>query len=346
MKMHDPVDFVILWVDGNDSDWLDQERKTRLIYKDLVKRHECGDGNEKCRYRDMGTLRYWFRGVEEFAPWVNKIYFVTCGQKPEWLNENNPKLVLVDHKDYIPNEWLPTFNSNPIEMNLHKIKQLSEHFVLFNDDMFLLRPVTPDLYFRDGLPYLPCDMKINRTYGYDIWSKTMFNNYCVINQNFNMREAIKKHHRKWFNIRELGFNFAMYNLICYKINKRTDSKDYEHIPVPHLKSTFEEVWNKCSDILNYTSSLRFRTNDDVNHWLMCGWNQAEGKFVPAREYSRGAARSISTKHINEICSIIKNQSYLQVCLNDSAETDEAEECFSKIREAFEIILPKKSSFEK
>lgn len=70
----------------------------------------------------MGYLKYWFRGVEKYAPWVHKIYFVTCGQKPDWLNENHDKLVLVNHEDYIPHEYLPTFSSHTIELNFHRIK--------------------------------------------------------------------------------------------------------------------------------------------------------------------------------------------------------------------------------
>ncbi len=88
------------------------------------------DANADCRYRDYGLLRYWFRSVERFAPWVNRMFFVTCGQKPEWLDENNPRLRLVNHADYIPAACLPTFQSNTIELNLHRIPDLSERFVL------------------------------------------------------------------------------------------------------------------------------------------------------------------------------------------------------------------------
>lgn len=337
------IDFVITWVDGSDPKWRAQKE---AVYKSINPQQINGDdSNSECRYRDMGALRYWFRGVEKFAPWVNRIFFVTCSQKPEWLNVSHPKLVFVEDKDYMPSKYMPTFNAIPIELNFHRIPSLSEYFVFFNDDMFLLRPITPELYFREGVPYLPCDMKMNRSYVYDNWSKMLFNNYCVINQNFNMREAIWKHRKKWFSFKNLGFMCAMMNLVCFRINKRTDSKDYEHLPTPHLKSTLQEVWEKCPDIMDYASSFKFRSSEQVNHCLFCGWNQAEGKFYPAREHSRGVAKSVESKHIDEICDIIKNQSYPQVCLNDSAATDNAEECFERIRKAFDVILPKKSSFE-
>ena len=74
------------------------------------------------------------------GPWVRKIHFVTSGQKPEWLDENNPKLNLVSHKDYIPAQFLPTYNSVVIERYIHKIPGLADHFVYFNVDiMFICR---------------------------------------------------------------------------------------------------------------------------------------------------------------------------------------------------------------
>ncbi|MBQ6357217.1 MAG: capsule biosynthesis protein CapK, partial [Solobacterium sp.] len=38
------------------------------------------------RFKDWGLFKYWFRGVEKFAPWVNKIYFITWGHVPTWLD--------------------------------------------------------------------------------------------------------------------------------------------------------------------------------------------------------------------------------------------------------------------
>ncbi len=146
------IDFVLPWVDGSDKDWL------ALKYKYLESANSISnnpEANADNRYRDYGLLRYWFRAVERFAPWVNRVFFVTCGQKPDWLDESHPKLRLVNHKDYIPTDYLPTFQSNTIELNLHRIPDLSEQFVLFNDDTFLLRPVKPEFFFPKRLACSP-----------------------------------------------------------------------------------------------------------------------------------------------------------------------------------------------
>ena len=126
--MNEKIDFVIMWVDGSDPKWLQEKNKystNKIDVDDAIN-----------RYRDMGTLKYWFRSVEKYTPWVNKIHFITCGHLPDWLNTNNPKLNIVKHEDYIPKEYLPTFSANPIELNLHRINELEEKFVLFNDEIF------------------------------------------------------------------------------------------------------------------------------------------------------------------------------------------------------------------
>ena len=100
MDEKEKIDFVLPWVDGADPKWLAEKRKWEGAGAAMARGDE--DANADCRYRDCGLLKYWFRAVEKFAPWVNRVFFVTCGQKPDWLDESNPKLRLVNHADYIP----------------------------------------------------------------------------------------------------------------------------------------------------------------------------------------------------------------------------------------------------
>ena len=124
------IDFVISWVDGEDPEWI-SKRNSYKEENDADVRSE--------RYRDFGTLKYLLRGIDSYAPWVRKVYLVTEGHLPEWLNKDCDKLEVVRHEDFMPAEVLPTFNSNAIEMYLHKIPGLSEKFVYFNDDMVILK---------------------------------------------------------------------------------------------------------------------------------------------------------------------------------------------------------------
>ena len=114
--MEEKIDFVVLWVDGTDPQW----QQERILFCP----ENSDNGSSENRYRDWGLMKYWFRCVEKYAPWVHRIFFVTNGQIPEWLNIEHPKLRLVKHKDYIPQKYLPTFNSNVIELWLHHIPDL------------------------------------------------------------------------------------------------------------------------------------------------------------------------------------------------------------------------------
>ena len=136
------IDFVITWVDGNDPEW--QKEKDRYLTPDA--------DNRARRFREWGNLQYLLRGMETFAPWVHKVFLVTCGHYPKWLNLDAPKLRLIRHDEYIPKEWLPTFSSRCIDTNFHRIRELSECFVYFNDDTFLTAPTKPEVFFKKGLP--------------------------------------------------------------------------------------------------------------------------------------------------------------------------------------------------
>ena len=114
-----PIDIVVPWVDGDDPAWKAERSKYRP---------QKNSDNNEARFREWGLFQYWFRSIEKYAPWVRTIHLITWGHLPPWLNEDHPKLHIVNHKDYIPQDKLPVFNSVPIENYVHKIPQLSEHF--------------------------------------------------------------------------------------------------------------------------------------------------------------------------------------------------------------------------
>ena len=147
------IDLVYLWVNGNDPKW--QAKRDACIGRPTERQENC-----KGRYADSGELKYSLRSIEMFAPWIRKIFIVTDDQKPEWLNTENPKIQVVDHKEIMPAESLPCFNSTLIEHYLDKIPGLSEHFLFSNDDMYINQSVTPATFFAaDGLPILYMNRK-------------------------------------------------------------------------------------------------------------------------------------------------------------------------------------------
>lgn len=131
-----PIDMVYLWVDGSDPEW--QATFTKYYPKASVK---------NSRYTSADELKYALRSVERFAPWINRVWLVTNGQVPKWLTKYHPKLTLVTHEQIIDKKYLPTFNSQAIECNIHKIDGMAECFLYGNDDMLFGAPVYPSDFF-------------------------------------------------------------------------------------------------------------------------------------------------------------------------------------------------------
>ena len=143
-----PVDVVVTWVDGGEDAW--QERFRRTAQAEGRRLDE--SALDAARYEVRDELRYLLRSVWAHCGWVRRIHLVTAGQVPDWFVADD-RIRLVDHGEIIPDDALPTFNSHSIEASLHRIDGLAEHVLYFNDDMFVARPVRPDLFFTsNGLP--------------------------------------------------------------------------------------------------------------------------------------------------------------------------------------------------
>ena len=241
------IDFVIIWVDGNDPEW----QKEKRMYD---KSNDKGD-NTDVRFRSWDNLQYWFRGVEKFAPWVNKIHFVTWGHLPEWLDTTNPKLHIVNHKDYIPEEFLPTFNANTIELNLHRIEGLADQFVYFNDDMFVTNYVKPAEFFKNGIPR---DVFALNCIYFGKKSAGFFNGNDVelINIHFDKKECMRKNFCKWFSPVN-GWKSIVRTTALAFIWKWFPGFYYNHLPSNFLKSTFEEVWGLEEETLRATCTVSY-----------------------------------------------------------------------------------------
>lgn len=325
------IDFVVPWVDGSDPEWQKEFKKYSPDPASCDARFE--------RYRDWDLMKYWFRGVEKNSPWVNKIYFITWGHVPEWLDVNHPKLVIVKHEDYIPTEYLPTFSSHPIELNMHRIEGLSEHFVYFNDDFFLIDEVEPEDFFVDGLP---CDMAVQAIIGgtNSSMSHIKVNNITTINENFNNKEVILNNISKWFNI-EYGIN-NLRNLIMLPWGSFSNFY-ISHLPQAYTLSILNEVWDKNEWILKYTSSQKFRSFGDVNQYLFKQWNLCKGTFYPQNQYKLGSYFDLGVD-TDEACKSIMNKNRKILVLNDG-DVDDFIKSKEKVSNAFDTILKERSRFE-
>ena len=124
--------------------------------------------------------------------------------------------------------------------------------------------------------------------------------------------------------------------------KNISPRYYNHTANPFLKSTFEEVWKKEGRMLDKVCLNKFRSNDDVNQYLMKAWQIYSGKFIPKSCNRFGTTITLSD---DVDLSIINSNKYDMLCINDGVVND-----FDKIKESlideFEKAFPDKSSFEK
>ena len=332
--MEQAIDFIVTWVDMTDPTW-------RCNFSQYSGKSEIEkNGVVDARFRDYGFFRYWFRGVEKFAPWVRKIHFVTSGEVPEWLDTENPKIHLVKHTDFIPKEFLPTFNSTVIERYMYRIEGISERFVYFNDDFYIIRPVSPERFFKNGMPRDIAVFQYNPSWSQ--WYKKLKNNIRLINRHFNKREVLQKYHQKWFT-KEYGTKVRA-NYFWQFCDKFLTLRVH-HNAQPYLKETFEEVWEKEGEELTRTSSFRFRDSKDYSPELFRTWQICKGNFEPYNTYKDTKMFPLMVKP-RQAVQAIRNQEYTLICLNDNKHIKNYNELMSELQKAFESILPHKSSFEK
>ncbi len=346
--MNDPgknneIDFVVLWVDGSDPEW----QRQRYIWAERIKGIEEASNTEH-RFREWGTFRYWFRSVEKNAPWVRMVHLVTNGQVPSWLNIHHPKLHLVRHEDIMRPEWLPTFSSHAIELNIGKIEGLSEHFVYFNDDTFLVQPVCKTLFFNAGLPRYSALIQYREPSGLGdfLFFCVLERDIFLINRYFKEKEVFCKYWRNFirpgYGIRE---NLNMLKFFPWR-RERFPGFNYVHGPNPFLRSTFEKVWQIEPDLLNLTCSHRFRQYNDVNQYVFRWWEICGGNFSPCPDESKRLTYISTGEEPANLYHRIKQCATPYLCMNDGPISDEEiEEKRRCILDAFQERFPEKSSFE-
>lgn len=332
MNIDTDLDIVLIWVDGNDPDW-------QYEYKKHSSKYINGDTSE-IRFRDFELLKYWFRGIEKYMPWVRKIHFVTCGHYPNWLDINNKKINFVKHSDFIPKEYLPTFNSHTIELNLHRIKGLSENFIYFNDDFFIINKINSD-YFFNLKTKLPKDCLIFNPIIPGGISHIVMNNLEIIKKYHTKNSITKKHWKKILNLK-YGKNLLR-TLFLMPWPELIGFKD-THLPAAFKKETYIELWNLEYDALHTTCKSKFRENNNISQYLIRYWQLANGFFEATDVTKKSEYLDLGRDNINHICNLIESQNKSILIIND-ANVENFESVKIKLINSFNKILPEKSNFE-
>ena len=332
---NEKIDFVITWGSNDDPEW----KKQYEYYSAKAGRTV---DSSIYRYRDWDMLYFLFRGIEKFAPWVNKVYFVTNANPPKWMNTKHPKLIVLNDKDIVPSQYMPTFSCFPIEFNFHRIEGLSDKFVYFCDDMFIIDNVFPTHFFRNGLP---CDMAIMSAVCHskaNVYDNCCFMAKALVNQYFEKTKVVKKNIFKGY---PPSIPWVVKANLRYLRLPQFPGFSLNHLPQIYLKKTYDEIWKCCGGELARTCESKFRSYGDVSPTLIRYWQLASGNFTPCNVYKYGKVFYLCDKNISESVDCICHQKKKLICLNDGDHVTHFDEYKERLIKAFEQILPNKCGFE-
>ena len=291
------MDVVITYVDGFDPLWQkDYEENTNIPILEK-------------RFRDWGTLRYLLRGIEVNMPFINNVYLVVAreSQVPKWINRDNVKVVL--HSDIIPQEFLPTFNCNPIELHLHRIEGLDEYYVYFNDDVFPLKKCKPTDFFVDGKGQLGM--------AHHLLSVDMFKKICR-NSDRVARKALGKKP----------------SLIFLRP---------QHVCTPMIKSQCHELYKRVEEDIR-ASITKTRTANNISQYVYLNYMYLNGNLENRRLSKRHFSLGITSTE--KLRKFLLNPTKTFTCLNDVQLSEERyEELRKVVLDAFETLFPNKSKYE-
>ncbi|MGF3055982.1 hypothetical protein [Microbacterium sp. YY-01] len=327
------VDFVVTWVNSEDTDLLKRRNRARSQWQ-VDGTANAGDE----RYRDWNLLKYWFRSVEQYCPWVRKIYFLHAGAAPNWLNRTHPKVELIAQDEFHPGPS-ETYNSHAIEAKLHLLPNLSEKFVYFNDDFFICKPLAPEFFFPDGKPYgvnVPTLLADG-----DDRAHAMLNAAGLINKHFERSEYWRQLVQRTIR---LSSGAMLARVPLYFASSKIPPVTDHHVASPLLKSVVETAFLKESATLEYTAHAVFRSALDVAPiYYATMWHLATGQYTARSKRAVGQYFSVSTD-LNRIITAIHDQKAPQICINDGRISDfnSSQQALDK---AFRTVFPTKSSFE-
>ena len=231
MNKEQKISLVIPYVDNNDEVW-------KKIYLDYCNKHKLPNkivDMKSDRYECIGLINYQIKLINKHMPWLDNIYLLLMNreQAPKDLPSN---VKIIYHGAFIPQKYLPTFNSTTIEMFLWNIKELGEYFIYANDDMLPFKDLKPsDFFTSDG------KIKI------EWWQE---------------------------DIRELNncFRCQCYNSfkhITIRLGKKTEPYKYlrpAHSFTPMIKSHCKVAYDLISDLIN--KHIRaFRTEYQYNQYI-------------------------------------------------------------------------------
>lgn len=302
------VDFVFPYVNSQDKDW-----QRQYSYCTGTKFNEKDE-----RFRDFSLLKYIFRSIDIYAPWINKVVMIISSktQIPSFLRKDFYRLKFVEHKDFIDPFYLPTFNSNTIEMFIPNINCIEEHFIYSNDDLLFINPTTKDNFFSNDGKMIKLAYTKRKTINLNPFQICCKKSWDTVDNLFTTSAPIKG-----------DFTYI---------------KQYHGSASPRLMSHCKECFNEAKNEI-YKSLTMFRSGDiNLNQYMYGYYSIFKGNIISVNNESIGSYVSASDG-LSKIKDTIFHCPSKMLCINDTKLM--TKEWMYKIYNYLEEKFPKKSSFE-
>ena len=236
------IDAVITWVDGSEPNY-QRKLKEYLTDKNTLKR----------QYFQANEINLCVASIVKYAPFIRKIFIVTDKQRPNLDSIKHlvtlDKVEIIDHEEIFREnkDCLPTFNIRSIDALLFKIKNLSDKFIYFNDDMFLVKETSQEDWFINNKAVLT-----------GVWAKT-YNKQVV--------KTISHRIKKFLNVRP-SFNAAQSKAANIVGFYDKYFKSY-HCGRPQIKSVIKNFYDKNPERLKNQIRPKFRDGRQYMPYSLC-----------------------------------------------------------------------------
>lgn len=293
------MDAVIPYVDCNDKNWIRDFNNATGIYS-----------ISGVRFRSWNTLKYLFRGIAEYMPFVNRIVLIVAreSQVPSWVNRDTVRIIY--HDEFIPKELLPTFNSCTIESFLYRISSLSDRFIYLNDDIFPINKLGVRDFFEKDVP------------------KIDFIEHTKLTDNLYQR-----HCRAGLDMIASALQVPKY--------PAGELVRPEHCAVPMLRSTLEDVGDMCGNAISKTVT-KLRQKQNINQYIYLYYHFLTGNYIQERYrfiYADLRENLASIRYV-----VLKSNTQM-ICLNDSDKIKDYKKTRSELIAIFEEKFLDKCRYE-
>lgn len=289
--INDEIDVIITWVDSSDSKWIE--------LKEYYKNNSfklCDSSDKRFPNKIFSSTELYFcvSSISKYMPWVRNIFILTgFNQKPEWVDQF-PNVKIIDHTKVIPNEYLPTFNSRAIECFLHRIPNLSEKFIYFNDDFYVVKYLKKNFFFKNNFPITTGKLRELPFY---------------YRSNF-LRNILKKFYSNFTLFRQEKKVIILGNILNYELLDKNKVVSPSHVALPLTKEIMKYINKEFRNNVEITCRSKFRSVDSLRVTYLAA---NITKYISKYGGDKKVMSMIGIKNLNQA----KDQKL--ICINDVHE---------------------------